>query len=195
MRTILLIPIFALGASALIAASPSASASDRVAAQQCNRVRDQRVLDVVAVEIRGALAGHATEAEIRARITAAQERIRASGALSCGTVATTTPAVPVTTTEYGAIAIGSGGEWGVSWGQPNQHSAEERALRECTGTTCRVMVRVVGSACGAYASGTRGFGWGTDATREGAESRALRECQSRGGRCRVVAYTCNSRPG
>ena len=149
---------------------------------------------MVAVEIRGALAGRATDAEIRARITAAQERIRTSGALSCGRAATTAPAVPGTATEYGAIAIGSRGEWGVSWGQPNQHSAEGRAIRECRGATCRVIVRVVGPRCGAYASGSRGFGWGTDATPEEAQERALSECQSRGGRCRVVAYTCNSRP-
>jgi Domain of unknown function (DUF4189) len=191
MRTILLIPLLAVGPAAMIAAGPSTA---RPTVQQCDRARDQRVLDVVAVEIRGALAGRATDAEIRARITAAQERIRSSGALSCGSGTTTPTPTPATSTEYGAIAIGSRGEWGVSWGQPSQHSAEERAIRECRGTTCRVRVRVVGPACGAYASGSRGFGWGTDATREEAQERALSECQSRGGRCRVVAYTCNSRP-
>jgi hypothetical protein len=194
MRSILILPALALGAAALVAAGPSAPAGDPPSAQQCDRARDQRVLDVVAVEIRGALAGRATDAEIRARVVAAQERIRTSGALSCGTGGTTTPPAPLTPTEYGAIAIGSRGEWGVSWGQPSQPAAADRAIRECKGTTCRVMVRVVGPRCGAYASGSRGFGWGTDATPEEAQERALSECQSRGGRCRVIAYTCNSRP-
>lgn len=192
MRSFLILPALALGAATLVAAGPSAPAIDPSSGmQQCDRTRDQRVLDVVAVEIRGALAGRATDAEIRARVVAAQERIRTSGALSCGTAATTTPATP---TEYGAIAIGSRGEWGVSWGQPSQPAAADRAIRECKGATCRVMVRVVGPTCGAYASGSRGFGWGTDATPEEAQERALSECQSRGGRCRVIAYTCNSRP-
>lgn len=96
----------------------------------------------------------------------------------------------------GALAIDSnqGNQWGWSYGQASISQAEQRALSECGGG-CQVVL-TYSSGCGAYAAdqsnGASAFGWGTSSSGSGAQSRALSECQSRGGRsCMVRAWSCN----
>jgi hypothetical protein len=160
-----------------------------VAKAGCDAARDQRVLEVAESEIRGALAGRATPGEIDARVSAAHERLRTSGALSC--YAATSSTVPTDGGQFGAIAVGPHAAWGVSWDHSSQADADNRALRECP--NCRVVVRVVGPTCGAYASNGLGSGWALGPTREVAETGSYAECSKSGPGCKVVAYACNSR--
>jgi hypothetical protein len=156
---------------------------------ECDAARDQRVLEVAESEIRGALAGRATAGEIDARVSAAHERLRTSGALSC--YATTSPTAETTGGQFGAIAVGPDAAWGVSWDHASQADADERALQECP--NCRVVVRVIGPTCGAYATNGLGSGWAVAATREVAKTNSYAECSASGPGCSVVAYACNSR--
>ena len=96
----------------------------------------------------------------------------------------------------GALAIDSnkGNQWGWSEGQASTSQAEQRALSECGGG-CRVVL-TYGSGCGAYAAdqagGSTASGWGTASSGGGAQSTAMSQCQSRGGRnCVVRAWSCN----
>ncbi len=165
------------------------AATADTAGTQCDPLLDQRVLAVVDSEIRGALAGRATEAEIDARVSAAHERLRTSGALSC--YPATTATAEMTGGRFGAIAVGPNAAWGVSWDHASQADADQRALRECP--NCRVVVRVIGPTCGAYATNGLGSGWALGPIREVAESAAYAECSESGPDCKVVAYACNSR--
>jgi hypothetical protein len=173
---------------------PTADTADTAAAADsaeahCDPVRDQRVLEVAESEIRGALAGRATADEIDARVSAAHERLRTSGALGC--YAATTPTAESAVGQFGAIAVGPNAAWGVSWDHASQADADQRALRECH--NCRVVVRIAGPTCGAYASNGLGSGWALGATRAVAEAGAYAECIPSGAGCKVVAYACNSR--
>jgi hypothetical protein len=159
-----------------------------VANAGCDAARDQRVLEVAESEIRGALAGRATPSEIDARVSAAHEHLRTSGALSCSAAI---QLADTTGGQFGAIAVGPHAAWGVSWDHSSQADADNRALRECP--NCRVVVRVVGPTCGAYASNGLGSGWGLGPTREVAETGSYAECSKSGPGCKVVAYACNSR--
>ncbi|HEY0038133.1 MAG TPA: DUF4189 domain-containing protein [Longimicrobium sp.] len=178
-------------ADTLRGADPTADTLDTAGTAEapCDAARDQRVLEVAESEIRGALAGRATADEIDARVSAAHERLRTSGALSCYAAATQT--ADTTAGQFGAIAVGPNAAWGVSWDHPSQAEADQRALRECP--NCRVVVRVVGPTCGAYASNGLGSGWALDPTRALAEAGAYAECIPSGPDCKVVAYACNSR--
>ena len=156
---------------------------------QCDATRDQLVLEVAEIEIRDALAGRATPSEIDARVSAAHERLRTSGALSC--IAATSQTAETAGGQFGAIAVGPDGAWGVSWDHSSQADADQRALRECS--DCRVVVRVIGPTCGAYATNGSAAGWALGATREVAELSSYGECSARGPGCSVLAYACNSR--
>jgi hypothetical protein len=96
----------------------------------------------------------------------------------------------------GALAIDSnqGGAYGWAEGYANTNQAEQRALRECGGG-CQIVL-TYNNGCGAYAAdqagGSSASGWGTASSDGAAQSRALSECQSRGGRsCVVRAWSCN----
>jgi hypothetical protein len=168
--------------------TPPAGDTADIAEAQCDAARDQRVLEVAESEIRGALAGRATADEIDARVSAAHERLRTSGALSCSAAI---QLADTTGGQFGAIAVGPDAAWGVSWDHPSQADADQRALRECH--NCRVVVRVIGPTCGAYATNGLGSGWALGATRAVAEAGAYAECIPSGSGCSVVAYACNSR--
>ncbi|HEX8318045.1 DUF4189 domain-containing protein [Longimicrobium sp.] len=167
---------------------PAADTADTAEAE-CDAARDQRVLEVAESEIRSALAGRATADEIDARVSAVHERLRTSGALSC--TAATTDTAETTGGQFGAIAVGPDAAWGVSWDHPSQADADQRALRECS--NCRVVVRIIGPMCGAYATNGLGSGWALDGTRALAEAGAFAECIPSGPDCKIVAYACNSR--
>jgi hypothetical protein len=156
---------------------------------QCDPARDQRVLDVVESEIRTALAGRATAIEIDLRVSAAHERLRTSGALSC--YAAASPTAETIGDRFGAIAVGPDAAWGVSWDHASQGDADSRALQECP--DCSVVVRIIGPTCGAYATNGSTSGWGLGPTREVAETLSYAECSEGGAGCTVLAYACNSR--
>lgn len=109
------------------------------------------------------------------------------------------PAAPVTTPglyQYGAIAIGREGAYGVAWNHPLPEQARGRALEECyPGESCRVVLFIAGPMCGAFAQGRTTYGSGLAASRTEAEQRALAECGRNGARsCSVRAWMCNSQP-
>jgi hypothetical protein len=156
---------------------------------QCDPAYDQRVMDEAAAKIRGELQESAAETEIMGRIATEHARLRDEGGLSCSD--TERLATETVGGQFGAIAVGPNARWGASWDHPSQAEANQRALGECPG--CSVVVRVVGPTCGAYAASRSTSGWGTDATPEAAQARAMTECNARGSRCRVVAYACNTR--
>jgi hypothetical protein len=98
----------------------------------------------------------------------------------------------------GALAIDSnqGDQYGFSYNHPSMGAAEQRALSEC-GRGCSVVLRF-SSGCGAYAAdqsrGSSVYGWSQAASGNAAQSGALNECRSRGGRsCQVRAWGCNGR--
>lgn len=96
----------------------------------------------------------------------------------------------------GALAIDSnqGPSYGWAEGYGSVGQAEQRALNECGGG-CQVVLQY-SSGCGAYAAdqsgGSTANGWGTASSGGAAQSRAMSECQSRGGRsCVIRAWSCN----
>lgn len=96
----------------------------------------------------------------------------------------------------GALAIdrNQGDQYGWAEGYSNTSQAEQKALSECGGG-CQVVLRY-DSGCGAYAAdqarGSSASGWGTASSGNSAQSRAMSECQSRGGRsCVIRAWSCN----
>lgn len=109
------------------------------------------------------------------------------------------PAPPIATPglyQYGALAIGREGAYGVSWNAPHPEHARVRALEECyPGESCRVVLFIAGPMCGAFAQGRTTYGRGLAASRTEAEERALAECGRNGARsCSVRAWMCNSQP-
>jgi hypothetical protein len=96
----------------------------------------------------------------------------------------------------GALAIDSnqGGSYGWAVDFKSVGDAERYAVSKCGGN-CQVVLRF-SKGCGAYAAdqtrGSTAIGWGTDSNGPAAQNRALRECQSRGGRsCIVRVWGCN----
>lgn len=96
----------------------------------------------------------------------------------------------------GALAIDSnqGPAYGWAVDYPNIGQAEQYALSACGGG-CQVVLRF-SNGCGAYAAdqagGSSASGWGTASSGGGAQSRAISECQSRGGsNCMIRAWGCN----
>jgi Domain of unknown function (DUF4189) len=181
----LLVPTISTGGASGQAQSP--------AAVQCDTARDRRIREVVAAEIRTALQGQ-RDSVINARVAGALRRIRA---LPCSG--------PAVVRKFGAIVIGgprAGSTSPVfSWSRnlPTQDDADERALRDCDrrrGVRCRIVQRIAGVACGAYAVGrSTGEGSASGSTPQGAERLAVLQCSTNGGQyCRVVRQltTCNS---
>jgi hypothetical protein len=98
----------------------------------------------------------------------------------------------------GALAIDSnqGDQYGFSYNHPSMGAAEQRALSEC-GSGCSVVLRF-SSGCAAYAAdqsrGSSVYGWSQAGSGGAAQSGAMNECRSRGGRsCQVRAWGCNGR--
>lgn len=106
----------------------------------------------------------------------------------------------------GALAIDSnqGSRFGYSFGFDIQQLADRRAIQECGGGRCHVVLQF-SHACAAYAAdqtaGSTAYGWAIQAPgRVGssgestAKKRALSECRKRGGRnasCIVRVWGCD----
>ena len=97
---------------------------------------------------------------------------------------------------YGAGAYDdSTGAFGYSYNYATQSEANAAALRQCARPGCAIKI-AFHNGCGAFAkdsSGGTAYGWGIADTGHGAQSRALSECQRRGGFCYVAVWGCTSR--
>ena len=87
----------------------------------------------------------------------------------------------------GAIAYHrDSGSFGYTTDAKNSREAKTEALKQCNHPKCEVVASFRG-ACGAVANGPKRFVATTGATRQEAETRALRKC---GGTCEVVVWAC-----
>jgi hypothetical protein len=98
----------------------------------------------------------------------------------------------------GALAIDTlqGEKYGFSFNHPSMDQAEQRAIRECGGGDCSIVLRFAGQ-CGAYAAdqakGSNAYGWGTGTTSANTQARAMSECRDKGGSsCKVRAWGCDA---
>lgn len=88
---------------------------------------------------------------------------------------------------YGAIAYHhSSGSFGWATDRKTSRAARVEALRQCGHSKCEVVGTVRGG-CAALARSGKGFKVQRGATREEAETKALRRC---GEGCEIAAWTC-----
>lgn len=117
-------------------------------------------------------------------MAAAIQRLCATGVLAAEAVG------PM---RFGALAAGRGTGWSVDYA--TQAEADGRALAEC-GAGCRIVARIAGPQCAAYATAPNAWGWAVAASRAQAEADARANCQRRarrGQRCDVAVWACNGR--
>jgi hypothetical protein len=96
----------------------------------------------------------------------------------------------------GALSIGDCGAWGGAWNYSTVAEARRRAMQECKGRNCKVVVNLSGN-CVAFAvdqaRSCGAWGWATRSTKADAERVAIEQCEKSGGRnCRVRAQFCDS---
>jgi hypothetical protein len=90
-------------------------------------------------------------------------------------------------TSNGAIAFHrASNSYGYSVNKVTAREAQVEALKQCGNERCEVVVRLRNN-CGAVANGAQRFSSATGATRQEAETRALRTC---GSACETVAWAC-----
>jgi len=96
---------------------------------------------------------------------------------------------------WGAIAYSRVDKaFGYSFELEDQATARKVAMENCRkhGSNC-VVETVFSKACAALAAGENHIGWGTDRTRDGAEKRALSECQATGAKgCAIQTWVCSA---
>ena len=78
------------------------------------------------------------------------------------------------------------GSFGYAVNAKDSHSARVSALNQCGHPKCEV-VASLSKECGAVANGAKKFSAARGATRQEAETKALRQC---GERCEVVGWAC-----
>ncbi len=93
---------------------------------------------------------------------------------------------------YGAIALQrETGQFGYVYAAANARAAKLEALKQCADPGCEVVVSF-SNACGVLARqparGPKGYFPATGATRQEAETKALRLCRSRD--CEIAAWAC-----
>ena len=89
---------------------------------------------------------------------------------------------------YGAIALQrETGQLGYAYNAATSRVAKMEALNQCADPRCEV-VAAFSNACGALARGPKKYFPATGATRQEAETKALRLCAAR--ECGVVAWAC-----
>lgn len=92
---------------------------------------------------------------------------------------------------WGAVAFGPGGAWAYAINEPSREDAARAAQRQCGGDCTNVLT--FHNSCGAYASGSGGYGWGNASNREDAEERAMEECEKVASGCRIRVWGCTTR--
>jgi hypothetical protein len=94
----------------------------------------------------------------------------------------------------GALAVGDGGNFGVSRNHPGQHRAERVALENCSrgSTGCRIVLNFE-HACAAYAHSRNGHqGWAARGNEHRARHEAVDACENHGGRhCEIRTVQCD----
>lgn len=89
---------------------------------------------------------------------------------------------------YGAIALQrETGQLGYAYNAATSRAAKIEALKQCEHPRCEV-VAAFSNACGALARGPKKYFPATGATRQEAESKALRLCAAR--ECDLAAWAC-----
>lgn len=89
---------------------------------------------------------------------------------------------------YGAIALQRDtGQIGYAYNAATSRAAKMEALDQCAHPRCEV-VAAFSNACGALARGPKKYFPATGATRQEAETKALRLCAA--GACEVKAWAC-----
>lgn len=91
---------------------------------------------------------------------------------------------------WGAVGIGTGGNWAFSHSYSRESGAINRAQNECSGRCDNI--KTFYNTCGAMAEGTSnawGFGWA--GTQWQAEQNALGYCQQYGNNCTISVWSCS----
>ena len=89
---------------------------------------------------------------------------------------------------YGAIALQrETGQLGYAYNSATSRAAKMEALNQCAHPRCEV-VAAFSNACGALARGPKKYFPATGATRQEAETKALRLCAA--GECELKAWAC-----
>lgn len=97
-------------------------------------------------------------------------------------------AKPKTSSSYGAIAYHRDSQrWGTSHSARSARDAKVGALERCGNRRCEVVLGIH-NGCGALADGPKRHAAAPGATRDEAETKALRKCGSDA--CRIVAWAC-----
>ena len=90
---------------------------------------------------------------------------------------------------FGALAYHrTSGNFGYATNMPNARAARVEALRLCGHPQCEVVVSLRNN-CGAVANGPKLFSATHGATRQEAETKALRKC---GERCEIAGWACTN---
>ncbi len=98
---------------------------------------------------------------------------------------------------YGALAHDdASGKFGLSWDKETQRQADERAMKDCAESSCKIIFRTTARQCGALATsekqGSTAWGGAVKPTRDAAALAAIADCQKRtSGQCKVRASGCN----
>jgi Domain of unknown function (DUF4189) len=96
--------------------------------------------------------------------------------------------------EFGALAHDdSTGKYGLSSNENTQSKADDVAVKECGGDSCKIIFRMAPKECGAIATGESGTAWGGGkGSKAAAELAAVQNCQKRTkGQCKVRGSECN----
>ena len=97
-------------------------------------------------------------------------------------------AKPKKPSSYGAIAYHRETQsWGAAYDAKSARDAKLSALERCGNRRCEVVLNLR-NGCGALADGPTRFAATPGATRDEAETKALRKCDDKA--CKVVAWAC-----
>jgi len=95
-----------------------------------------------------------------------------------------------TPNRFGAIAYHRASQsWGVSYDTRRERDAAVAALKECGNRECEV-VHKFKNGCAALAEGPKAWAASSGATRDEAETKALKRC---GTGCKALAWACTDR--
>lgn len=98
--------------------------------------------------------------------------------------------------EFGAFARDDAtAKFGLSWGKQTQRQADEAAMKDCSGSACKIVFRTRSKQCSAVATAVKGNAWGASDRgnrKDAVELAALKGCQKRSSeQCEVRASGCN----
>jgi len=90
---------------------------------------------------------------------------------------------------WGAVGIGTNGEWGYSFNYQTESGAISRVQSDCPGCS---QINSFYNTCGAMATGSNGaYGFGWAPTRADAEYNAVDYCADYGSNCQSVVWACS----